>query len=114
MRFRPTQLLDAPHRLLLLGGQLGPGAAAQPGQRLAPVHRGGGGHPVRRRGGQPQQGGGERGLGAVERHQVHRGDGAAVDTGDGFADHPLGRGELGQAGADQIGGNPEDLRGVRR
>ena len=35
MRFRPTQLLDAPHRLLLLGGQLGPGAAAQPGQRLA-------------------------------------------------------------------------------
>jgi hypothetical protein len=28
-----------PHRLLLLGGQLRPGAAAQPGQRLAPVHR---------------------------------------------------------------------------
>ena len=68
-----------PHRLLLLGGQLGAGPAAQPGQRLAPVDRAEGGHPVRRCGGQPQQGGGQRGLGAVERHQVHRRDRPALD-----------------------------------
>ena len=55
---------------------------------------------------EPQQGGGQRGLGAVERHQIHRRDRPALDAGvrDGFADHPLGGGKLGQAGTDQVGG----------
>ena len=101
-----------PNRLLLLGGQLRAGAGPQPGQRLIPVEGAEGGHPIPRCGPEPQQGGGQRGLGPVKRHQIHCRDPRAADAGDGFTDHPLGRGEVGQAAADQIRGHPEDRRGV--
>ena len=97
------------------GGQLRPGPGPQPRQRLAPVDR------RRRRASGPPAWSSSRsraaasdGLGAVERHQIHRRDRPAADArvGHRFADHPLGGGQLGQAGADQVGGHAEDLRGV--
>ena len=108
-----------PDRVGLFGGEFGAGPAAQPPERRVPVDGGEPGQAVGPGGVQAQEGVRQGSFGLIERRQVDGGDlrcGLRL-RGPGrrgylFADHPVGGGELVQAGGDQVGGHVEDLGGV--
>ena len=105
-----------PHRVGLFRRELGAGPAAQPAQRLVPVHGRERAQPVSPRGEQAEQGVRHGPFGLIEGRQVDGGDlrCGLQPTGRGhrLADHPLGRGQLVQARGDQLGRHVQDLGGV--